>query len=106
MAGGDHTLKINAALAERLEARAAAVGQSVEEYALGILRRAVDPLGFEENGGPWNEAPVPAPHDNGFEENSEAYADELDRICDETLQTGGIPWEQFRHRLRNLGKSR
>jgi hypothetical protein len=30
----------------------------------------------------------------------------MDRICDETLRTGGIPWEQFRERLLNLGKPR
>lgn len=105
MANGELPLMIDATLAERLRAPAEAVGQSVEEYALGILKRAVEEPGFGEGETPWTGAPVRAPHD-GLGEDSEAYADELDRICDETLQTGGIPWEQFRDRLRNLGKSR
>jgi plasmid stability protein len=100
------TLTIDAALAERLHARAEAAGQSVEEYALDILRRAVEELGFEENEAQWTGTPVPAPHDNGVGEDVDAYADELDRICDETLRTGGIPWEQFRERLLTLGKPR
>ncbi|WP_156390550.1 FitA-like ribbon-helix-helix domain-containing protein [Caulobacter sp. Root487D2Y] len=106
MTDGGLTLTIDAALAERLRARAEAAGQSVEAYALGILRRAVEELGFKENEAQWTGTPVPALHDNGFGEDADAYADELDRICEETLRTGGIPWEQFRDRLRNLGKPR
>jgi plasmid stability protein len=99
-------LTIDAALAERLRARAEAAGLSVEAYALGILRRAVEEPGFEENSASWNEAPVQTPHDKGFDEDSEAYADELDRICDEALRTGGVPWEQVQARLRNFGQPR
>lgn len=62
--------------------------------------------GFRENETPWNGAPVRALPDNGFGEDADAYADELDRICEETLRTGGVPWEQFRERLLNLGKPR
>ncbi|AZH13925.1 hypothetical protein EIB18_15275 [Caulobacter vibrioides] len=35
-----------------------------------------------------------------------AYADYLDRICDEAERTGGVPFEVFRERLRNLGQRR
>ena len=86
MADGEITLKIDGALAERLKARASATGQSVEDYARQALDQATETSGFSE-------AEI-------------AYADELDRICDETLRTGGIPWEQFRERLLNLGKPR
>lgn len=106
MADGEIILKIDGPRAERLRARAEAAGQSVEEYALGILERAVEQPGFEENSASWNETPVRAPHDKGFEEDSEAYADELDRICDEALRTGGVPWEQVQARLRNFGQPR
>lgn len=106
MADGELTLTINAALAERLRARAEAAGQRAEAYALEILRRAVEEPGFRENETQWNGATVRALPDNGFGEDADAYADELDRICDETLRTGGIPWEQFRERLLNLGKPR
>ena len=106
MADGAIILKIDGELAERLRVRAAAAGQGMEEYALGILWRAVEQPGFEEDSVPWDGTPVRASHDNGFGEDADAYADELDRICDETLRTGGIPWEQFRDRLRNLGKPR
>ncbi len=87
MADGGLTLQIDEALADSLRARADAAGQSVEEYALLRLR-----------------ADDTAP--GGFEEDSEAYADELDRICEETLRTGGIPWEQVQARLRNFGQPR
>jgi plasmid stability protein len=106
MTDGKIILRIDGERAERLRAHAAAAGQSVEEYALGILGRAVEQPGFEENSAPWDEAPVQAPRDNGFDEDSEAYADELDRICDEALRTGGVPWEQVRTRLRNFGQPR
>ena len=106
MADGELTLTIDAALAERLHARAEAAGQSVEEYALGILRRAVEEPGFRENETRWTGMPVPAPHDNGFGQDADAYTDELDRICDEAERTGGIPFEVFEARLRNLGQRR
>jgi plasmid stability protein len=86
MADGEIILKIDGALAERLKARASATGQSVEDYARQALDRAAETSGFSEA--------------------EAAYADEMDRICDETLRTGGIPWEQFRERLLNLGKPR
>jgi plasmid stability protein len=99
-------LKIDGELAERLRVRAAAAGQGVEECALGILRRAVEQPGFAEDTTPWNGALVRAQHDNGFDEDSDAYADELDRICEEALRTGGVPWEQVQARLRNFGQPR
>lgn len=86
MVDGEITLKIDGALAERLRARASATGQSVEDYARQALDQAA-------------EAP-------GFSEAESAYADEMDRICEETLRTGGVPWEQFRERLLTLGKPR
>jgi len=103
MADGEIILTIDGELAERLRARAEAVGQSVEEYALGVLRRAVEQAGFEEDRVPWNGSPAHAPHDNGLREDADAYADEIDRICDEAERTGGVPWEQFRTRLLKLG---
>lgn len=106
MNDGGLTLTIDAALAKRLRARAEAAGQSVEAYVLGILRRAVEEPGLREDEAQWIGAPVHAPHDDGFGEAADAYADELDRICNETLRTGGIPWEQFRERLLTLGKPR
>ena len=89
MADGELTLQIDAALAERLRARAEAAGQSVEAYALHLLGEG--------------EAAV---RTGGFGEDSEAYADEIDRICDEAERTGGIPFEVFQARLRNLGQRR
>jgi plasmid stability protein len=86
MADGGLTLTIDEALAERLKARAHAAGQSVEDYARQALNQAAEMPGVSEA--------------------EAAYADEMDRICDETLRTGGIPWEQFRERLLNLGKPR
>lgn len=86
MADGDITLTIDAALAQRLKTRAEAAGQSVEDYARHTLDQAAQ--------------------SNGLGEADAAYADEMDRICNETLRTGGIPWEQFRGRLLNLGKPR
>jgi plasmid stability protein len=83
MADGGMTLTIDEALAERLKARAEAAGQSVEDYA----RQALDLAA---------EAP-------GFSEAEAAYADELDRICDEAERTGGVPWEQVRARLLSFG---
>ena len=88
MADGELTLTINGELADRLRARAEASGQSVEEYALNRLQ----------------DSDGPTTSDNpGFSEAEVAYADEIDRICDEAERTGGVPWEQFRARLLNLG---
>lgn len=106
MADDGLTLKIDAALAERLRVRAQVAGQSVEEYALAILRRAAEQPGLEDNETPWNGAPPRVVHDNGFGEDAEAYADEIDRICDEAERTGGVPFEVFQERLRNLGQRR
>lgn len=105
MTDGDLSLKIDAALAERLRKRAEAAGLGVEEYALDILGREAMPPGLEDNEAQWNGA-VDAPYDNGFDEGSEAYADYIDRICDEAERTGGVPFEVFRDRLRNLGQRR
>ncbi|CAN5273391.1 hypothetical protein BH10PSE4_BH10PSE4_28860 [soil metagenome] len=106
MADGEITLKIDGELEKRLRVRAAAAAQSVEEHALGILWRAVEQSGFEEDGVPWRENPARASHDNGFREDADAYADEIDRICDEAERTGGVPWEQFRARLLNGDRTR
>lgn len=103
MADGEIILKIGGELAERLRASAAAAGQSVGQYALEILQRAVEQPGFEEDSVPWNGSPAHASHDNGLSEDADAYADEIDRICDEAERTGGVPWGQFRARLLNLG---
>jgi plasmid stability protein len=73
MADGEMTLKIDAALADSLRARAEANGQSVEAYAYSILEQ-----GFVER--------------PGFEDN-EAHWKEVRRIADETLREGGIPLE-------------
>jgi hypothetical protein len=87
MANSAMTLEIDPELAESLRARAEAAGQSVEAYALHRLR----------------DDPVEA---RGLREASAAYCDELDQICQETLRTGGVPWEQVQARLRNFGKPR
>lgn len=84
MADGEITLKIDGALAERLKARASATGQSVKDYARQALNHAAETPGFSE-------AEI-------------AYADELDRICDEAERTGGVPFDVFQARLRNLGR--
>jgi plasmid stability protein len=106
VADGALTLKIDAALAQRLRVRAQAAGQSVEEYALGILRRAVEEPGFGESETQWHGASVRAPHDNGFGVRDAAYWQELEAICDEADRTGGIPWEQVEARLLNFGQKR
>jgi len=106
MADGGLTLKIDAALAERLCARAEAAGQTVEDYVLAILRRAVEEPGFEDNETRWNGAPAHFERNGAFNQGSEAYDDEIDRICDEAERTGGVPFEVFQERLRNLGQRR
>jgi hypothetical protein len=85
MADGDHTLKINAALAERLKAVSDDLGKSVDEYAAQLLDAFT---GLD-----------PRKHD-------EAYWEDVQRICDETERDGGIPWEQVEARLRNFGQKR
>ncbi len=100
MADDDLILKIDAALAEQLRVRAKAVGLSVEAYALGILKRAVEEPGFGESERPWSGAP------GGLGKRDAAYWEEIQRICDETDRDGGIPWEQVEARLLNFGQKR
>jgi hypothetical protein len=79
MADGEITLKIDGALAERLKARAEAAGQSVEDYAssaLAILAK------------------------------DSPEAEEMGRICAETLRDGGVSWEEFEARLLSTRRSR
>jgi plasmid stability protein len=104
MADDDLILKIDPQLAESLRVRAEAAGQSVEEYAFGLLRRAVKKPGFEENEPPWNGALVHALRGSG--ERDAAYWEELEAICDEADRTGGVPWEQVEARLLNFGQKR
>jgi hypothetical protein len=104
MADDGLTLKITSALSNSLRARAKAAGQSVEDYALGILGNAVEPSGVADSEIPWTEATILGSYD--LDQDSEAYADELDRICDQALRTGGVPWEQVEARLRNFGQRR
>ena len=85
MADGDHTLKINAALAERLKAVSDELGKSLDDYATQLLDAFT---GLD-----------PRKHD-------EAYWDDVQRICDETERDGGIPWEQVQVKLRNFGQKR
>lgn len=85
MADGDHTLKINAALAERLKAVSGGLGKSLDEYATQLLDAFT---GLD-----------PRKHD-------EAYWEDVQRICDETERDGGVPWEQVEARLRNFGQKR
>jgi len=106
MTDGGLTLVIDAALADRLRARAKAVGQTVEDYALGILRRVVEEPGFGESETQWGGAPAGDPHERGFGERDVAYWQELEAICDEADRTGGIPWEQVQARLLNFGQKR
>ncbi|KRA68480.1 hypothetical protein ASD89_16730 [Caulobacter sp. Root656] len=78
MADGGLTLTIDEALAQRLKARADAAGQSVEEYA----RQALDAVAQKS-----------------------PQAEEMDRICAETLRDGGVPWEEFQARLLSTRRS-
>ncbi|KRA66375.1 hypothetical protein ASD79_03620 [Caulobacter sp. Root655] len=76
MADGEITLKIDEALAERLKARAEAVGQSVEDFALRLL---------EEDAAIWQE---------------------VDAICDATIANDdGIPLEELESWMRGWGTS-
>lgn len=72
MADGDHILKIDAGLAERLKAVSADLGKSMDEYALQLLDAYT---GLD-----------PRKHDD-------AYWDEVQRIVDDTERDGGIPLE-------------
>lgn len=105
MADDDLILKIDAELAERLQARAKAAGLSVEAYAHDILRRDTEQPGLAEREPRW-EGPLARPPEDDLDQDSEAYADYLDRICDEAERTGGVPWEQVEARLRNFGQRR
>lgn len=106
MADGDLILTLDAALAERLRIRAEAAGLSVEAYAHDILRRDVDPPGLAESETRWDSRLPPRPPEDDLDQNSKAYSDYIERICDEAERTGGIPFEVFRERLRNLGQRR
>lgn len=105
MADDDHTLKIDATLAERLRARAEAAGQSVEDYALDVLRRDVDQPGLAENEASWTGAAVHGQHIAGFVQRDAAYWDEIQRICDETERDGGIPLEDIEQWMKSWGTS-
>ena len=82
MADGDHTLKISAALAERLKAASNALGKNVDEYATQLLDAftGLDPR-----------------------EHDDAYWDEVQRICDETERDGGIPLEDIEQWMLSWG---
>lgn len=82
MADGDHTLKINAALAERMKAVSDDLGKSLDEYATQLLDAYT---GLD-----------PRKHD-------EAYWDEVQRICDETERDGGIPLEDIERWMKSWG---
>lgn len=73
MPDGDITLTIDAALARRIQARALATGQSVEDLAAKGLDLVFG-------------------NDRGFND-SEAHWDEVRRIAEVTEREGGIPLE-------------
>ena len=109
MADKDLILRIDSALAANLVARAKAAGQSVEDYALGVLQRTVEQSGlgergFGENETSWTGGVVDGQAGAGFAERDPAYWRELEAICDEADRTGGVPWEQVEARLRNFGQ--
>ncbi|MDR6623927.1 FitA-like ribbon-helix-helix domain-containing protein [Caulobacter segnis] len=105
MPDGDLNLKIDPDLAERLRARANAAGQSVEAYARDILWRDAEQSGLAEREPRWD-GPLARSPEEDLDQDSEGYADYLDRICDEAERTDGVPFEVFRERLRNLGQRR
>jgi hypothetical protein len=82
MADGDHTLKINAALAERMKAVSDDLGKSLDDYATQLLDAFT---GLD-----------PRKHD-------EAYWEDVQRICDETERDGGIPLEDVERWMRSWG---
>jgi len=106
MANDDLILKIDEALGDSLRTRAEAAGLSVEDYALGVLQRAVEQPGVGENEAPWAGAAVHGWHVEGFRKRDAAYWQDVQRICDETDRDGGVPWEQVEARLRNFGQKR
>ena len=105
MADSDLILTIDPELARRLQTRADAAGLSVETYVRDILRRDAEQPGLAEREPRW-EGPLARPPEDDLDQDSAAYADYLDRICDEAERTGGVPFEVFRERLRNLGQRR
>lgn len=75
MADGDITLTIDASLAERLKPRAEAAGQSVEEFAIHLLK---------EDATVWTE---------------------VDEICDAVVaESTGIPLEELGPWMNGWGK--
>jgi hypothetical protein len=82
MADGDHMLKIDAALAERLKAVSEDLGKSLDEYATQLLDAytGLDPR-----------------------KEDDAYWAELRREADETLRSGGIPLEDVERWMRSWG---
>jgi len=82
MADDGHTLKIDAALTERLKAVSEDLGKSLDEYATQLLDAFA---GLD-----------PRKHDD-------AYWDEVQRICDETERDGGIPLEDIESWMRSWG---
>lgn len=75
-------LKIDDALAERLKTVAERLGKNVDAY---VLQRLDAFTGLD-----------PRKHD-------EAYWEEVDRICQEALRTGGVPLEEVHKRLGHSG---
>jgi len=82
MADGDHMLKIDAALAERLKAVSEDLGKSLDEYATQLLDAytGLDPR-----------------------KEDDAYWKELRREANETLRNGGIPLEDIERWMRSWG---
>ncbi len=82
MADGEITLKIDDALAERLQAVSASLGKSVDDYVRQLLDAytGLDPR-----------------------KKDDAYWDEIERICDETERDGGIPLEDIERWMRSWG---
>uniref|UniRef100_B0SZ67 Transcriptional regulator, CopG family n=1 Tax=Caulobacter sp. (strain K31) TaxID=366602 RepID=B0SZ67_CAUSK len=82
MADGEITLKIDDALAERLQVVSASLGKSVDDYVRQLLDAytGLDPR-----------------------KQDDAYWDEIERICDETERDGGIPLEDIERWMRSWG---
>ena len=78
MADDGVTIRIDEALQARPEVAAKSSGETFEQY----VRHALE--AFADTATDW---------------------DEVERICDETLEKGdGIPWEDFSQRLKTLGQ--
>jgi hypothetical protein len=86
MAEGDITLTIDAALAERLKTVSKGLGKSPNDYARQLLDAYIglDPLKEDQ-------------------EESQAYWDNIQRICDETERDGGIRLEDMERWMRSWG---